>query len=61
MKSLKLIVMISTHSPFIYVGFINDGDVSGYTHFLFYCNNFANFFVYFWIDDKFRDWILRRQ
>ena len=65
-KSLKIgvalfVVTISTYTPFLYADLFSDGDVSGYAHFLFYCNNFANFFVYFWIDDKFRDWTLRRE
>ena len=55
-------VTMAAYTPFLYADLFSDGNVSPYVYFLFYMyiNNVANFFVYFWIDLQFRDWILRR-
>ena len=34
--------------------------VSQYFFYLLYFNSFGNFFIYFWIDEKFRKFILRK-
>ena len=65
MKAIKIgamlfLVSFASFTPIV-VAVINDGlEIWGYFDFFIYINNFANFFVYFWIDDKFRNWVLRR-
>ena len=56
--SLFLVTMV-TYSPIIF-SIITGIAQTGYIFGIIYVNNFANFFVYFWIDEKFRHWILRR-
>ena len=65
MKSLKIgatlfLVTIATVSAMFYATLFSRKAVHGRLYFIVYINNFANFFVYFWIEDKFRNWILRR-
>ena len=35
--------------------------ISPYFFYLLYFNNLGNFFIYFWIDEKFRKFILRKK
>ena len=63
-KSVKIgaslfAVTMLTYSSTVY-GVITGVPVTGYIYVLIYINNFANFFVYFWIDKKFRIWVLRK-
>ena len=44
---------LATFSPIAYASVAKTA-LSGYMFFVVYINNFANFFIYFWIDDKFR-------
>ena len=64
MKAIKIgamlvVVALLSFTPVVLVGNL-DLQMAGYFHFFVHINNFANFFVYFWIDDKFRNWVLRR-
>ena len=64
MKAIKIgamlvVVSFASFTPSVVAGRTNI-PVPGYFNFFIYINNFANFFVYFWIDDKFRNWVLRR-
>ena len=64
MKAIKIgamlvVVSFASFTPSVVAGSTNKA-VPGYFNFFVYINNFANFFVYFWIDDKFRNWVLRR-
>ena len=64
MKAIKIgamlvVVTFLSFTPVLLVG-NSDQKMPGYFNFFIYINNFANFFVYFWIDDKFRNWVLRR-
>ena len=61
MKSLKIslslfIVFTLSHTPYIYIS-IFGGPISGYFRFAFYINNLANFFIYLFVDEKFRAWV----
>ena len=52
-------VMVSCFIPAFVVSFTNI-ELSGYLYYVFHINNFANFFIYFWIDRKFRNFVMRR-
>ena len=63
-KSVKIgaslfLVTILTYSNLVYAT-ITGVPYSGYLYFVIYVNNSANFFVYFWIDENFRKWTLRK-
>ena len=63
-KSVKIgaslfLVTIVTYLPIVYTS-VTQLHFSGYVYGTIYVNNFANFFVYFLIDEKFRHWILRK-
>ena len=63
-KSVKIgmslfFLTIATYLPF-HISVLTNIPYSGYLYGLIYINNFANFFVYFWIDRKFRRWVLHR-
>ena len=63
MKSVKIgaslfLLTIATYAPLVFV-FATETQISGYMRFIIYINNFANFFIYFWIDEKFRNAVLR--
>ena len=62
-KSVKIgssifFLIIATYSPLCYA-IVAKTKVSGYLGFVIYINNFANFFIYFWIDKKFRKAVLQ--
>ena len=62
MKSVKIgaslvVLTLATLSPLIYA-IVTKTALSGYLRFVTYINNFANFFVYFWIDKEFRKAVL---
>ena len=62
-KSVKIgaslvVVTLVTFSPLVYA-VVAETSISGYIHFVIYINNFANFFVYFWIDERFRKAVLK--
>ena len=57
-KSVKIgagifVLTVATYLPAIVGSFVGV-KVSGYWAYAVYVNNFANFFVYLWIDDEFR-------
>ena len=57
MKSVKIglslfIVYMISHTPYKYITTFG-GPISGYFKFAFYINNLANFFIYFFVDEKF--------
>ena len=64
-KSVKIgaslfMLTIVSYCPLVLNG--NLGLVaSPYLFYFIYINNFGNFFIYFWIDEKFRKFILRRK
>ena len=47
-----------TFIPILLVSF-HDSVIPGYLYFAMYINNFDNFFIYLWIDDKFRKYRLQ--
>ena len=64
LKSVKIgaslfLVTILTYSNLVFAT-ITGIPYSGYLYCVIYVNNFANFFVYFWIDENFRKWTLRK-
>ena len=48
---------VATYSSLFYALGAEEG-ISGYWKFVVSINNFANFFIYFWIDKKFRKAVL---
>ena len=48
------VVAVASYTPLIF-SLLSATYLSGYLYFVIYINNFANFFVYAWIDDKFRE------
>ena len=59
LKSVKIgaslfVVTVASYTPLIF-SILSTTYLSGYLYFVIYINNFANFFVYAWIDDKFRE------
>ena len=62
-KSVKIgaslfLLIIATYTPLGYA-IASKTTISGYLAFVIYINNFANFFIYFWIDEKFRKAVLK--
>ena len=62
-KSVKIgaslfLLIIATYSPLVYATAAKTS-ISGYMGFVIYINNFANFFIYFWIDENFRKAVLK--
>ena len=58
MKSVKIgmslfIIFILSFTPVFYV-IISGEPISGYFRFTFYINTMANFFIYLFVDEKFR-------
>ena len=57
-KSAKIgaglfVVSVTSYFPLVY-SLLSAQYRSGYLYFVIFINNFANFFVYAWIDEKFR-------
>ena len=58
MKTVKIglslfMVYLLSCTPFLYV-ILFKKSISGYFRFAFYINNLANFFIYLFVDEKFR-------
>ena len=51
------VLSIITYTP-LTLADLSHTVVSGYFYFSVFINNFANFFVYVWVDVKFRNWLL---
>ena len=64
-KSVKIGVSLFILTIFCYTSVLIAANsnlyLSHYAFYLIYVNNFGNFFIYFWIDEKFRKYILRRK
>ena len=63
MKSVKIgaslfLLTVVTFAPLAYA-LGTQATISGYLSLVIYINNFANFFIYFWIDNKFRKAVLK--
>ena len=64
MKAVKigvslLILTILSYLPPPFLNLVLRLTVPKYVMFTFYVNNFANFFIYIWIDEKFRKFVCR--
>ena len=62
-KSVKIGVSLFALTIFCYTSVVLSANsnlhLSHYAFYLIYVNNFGNFFIYFWIDEKFRKFIMR--
>ena len=64
-KSVKIGVGLFLLTIFCYTSVIlavnSNLFVTTYALYLIYFNNFGNFFIYLWVDEKFRKYILRKK
>ena len=54
------VLTTGTFAPTLYAS-VTRTTISGYFYYVLSVNNFANFFIYIWIDGEFRSWILRKK
>ena len=64
-KSVKIGVALFTLTVVCYLSVVllalSNLVISPYLFYLLYFNNLGNFFIYFWIDEKFRKFILLKK